>query len=161
MKNAKAFQQIILNGIFGNKRKKEKVNEMKNPWCNSYMFFLLPLTSDRFGVTDIDWKCIETCASRARRFNLLSQGGHSIIDIDKDKVVPMAETTQAKPDSLVLATEICEFSDLIDKAVLTIHNGPLYQVEEIIHGKTSESPFPLKKDAQRCYASYTEDFQEK
>ena len=158
MKNAKAFQQIILNGIFGNTRKKEKLNEMKNLLCNSYMFFLLPLTSDRFGVTVIDWKCIEICASRAREFNLLSQGGHSINDIDKDKEVPMAETTQAKSDSLVLATEICEFSDLIDKAVITIHNGTLYQVEEIIHDKTSESPFPLKKDVQRCYVSYTEYF---
>jgi hypothetical protein len=125
------------------------------------MYFLLPLTSDRFGVTAINWKCVETCASRAIEFNIFSQGGSSISDIPNIKEVPMEKTTQAKPDVLVLASDICEFSNLIDKAVLTIHNGMLYQVVEIIHDKTAESPFPLKKDTKRCYARYDEYFQKK
>lgn len=168
MRNAKKFQEIIFNGIFGNLRNKKKITERKNPWCSSYMYFLLPLESNKSGVTVIDWKCIETCASRAREFNLLStisEEDQSSIDSDDRKEAPMAGITglhnQEESEVLLLASGVCESSNLIDKAVLTVHNRMLYQVVEIIHEKTAESPFPPKKDSNPRYGSYSEYFQKK
>jgi endoribonuclease Dicer len=168
MRNAKDFQEIIFNGIFGNLRNKKKLTEMRNLWCNSYMYFLLPLESNKSSLTVIDWKCIETCASRAREFKLLStisEEDHSSIGIDDRKEASMIGTTdlhsQEESEILILASDVCESSHLIDKAVLTVHNGMLYQVVEIIHEKTAESPFPAKKDSNPRYGSYSDYFQKK
>ncbi|XP_057825628.2 endoribonuclease Dicer homolog 3a [Cryptomeria japonica] len=169
MRNAKDFQEIIFNGVFGNLRKKKKITEMKNLWCSSYMYFLLPLESNKSGVTAIDWKCIEICAARAREFKSLSsisEEYHNIIDIDNIKEAPMAGTThlrnQGESEILILAKcDICESSNLIDKTVLTVHNGMFYQVVEVIHEKTAKSPFLLEKDSNSRYNSYNEYFQKR
>ncbi|GLJ31492.1 hypothetical protein SUGI_0631970 [Cryptomeria japonica] len=168
MKNAKDFQEIIFNGIFGNLRNKKKFTEKKNLWCSSYMYLILPLESDKSGVSVIDWKCIETCASRAREFKSLStisEEDYSTIDIDNIKEAPMGGTihlhSQGESQILILASGICESSNLISKAVLTVHNGMLYQVVEIIHEKTAESPFPLKKDTQQRYDNYSQYFEKR
>ena len=69
--------------------------------------------------------------------------------------------SREESEILILASDICESSHLIDKAVLTVHNGMLYKVVEIIHEKTPESPFPPKKDSNPHYGSYREYFLKK
>ncbi|XP_057825712.2 endoribonuclease Dicer homolog 3 isoform X2 [Cryptomeria japonica] len=166
LRNAKDFQEIIFNGIYGNLRNRKIITETKNLWCSSYMYLLLPLESDKSGAIGIDWKCIETCAASAREFKLLStisKENHSTIVIDNTKKVPMAGSThlysQGESEILILARGICESSNLIDKAVVTVHNGMIYQVVSIIHDATAKSPFPSKKDSKPRYDSYSDYFQ--
>ncbi|GLJ31484.1 hypothetical protein SUGI_0631810 [Cryptomeria japonica] len=166
LRNAKDFQEILFNGICRNLRDRKVITEMKNLWCSSYMYLLLPLESD--GVTVIDWNCIETCASSARQFKVLStisEEDHSTINVDNIREAPMVGTThlhsQGESEILILANGICETSNLIDKAVVTVHNGMIYQVVSIIHDTTAQRPFPSTEDSKPRYDSYTDYSQKK
>lgn len=165
MKDAKAFQEILYNGIFGKLIKRTKTSngvdvvmknilgtqKIKRVWASSNIYFLLPLESNKGGFHDtkvnIDWKCISKCADVARAFEYY----RTRLQVGEDD-----------SSGIYLASGPILASDLIDKAVVTIHTGKIYCVTDVLHGKTAESPFPEPQDSEMpSYISYSDYFQKK
>lgn len=165
MKDAKAFQEILYNGIFGKLIKRMKTSngvdvvmknilgtqKIKRLWASSNMYFLLPLESEKNGFHDttvnIDWKCISKCADVARTF----ESYRTRLQVGEDA-----------NSGIHLASGPILASDLIDKAIVTIHTGKIYCVTDLLHDKTAESPFPEPQVSEMpSYVSYTDYFQKK
>ncbi|KAH9301169.1 hypothetical protein KI387_012752, partial [Taxus chinensis] len=159
--DAKAFHEILFNGIFNRlvlrtKETNEPIISQRNisgkkmtqgRWESSNMYFLLPLESEKSGVchngVSIDWKSIHQCADVARSL--------------KDYRTAGLQAGENDARYIHLATGPILDSDLLEKAVLTLHTGKIYCVTNILHDKTAESPFP---DITK-YNSYSDYFEKK
>jgi endoribonuclease Dicer len=182
LKDAKVFQETLFNGVFAKllcrDRQSEgsrimgknvlKIMEMKNLWVSSNMYFLLPIESDKFGVSqregNIDWHCIRSCASGVTLFKYLfiSETDNNVRDILEVLVNrTLLQYSDCKEETITLASGIHKASDLIDKAVVTVHTGKIYSVVEVIRDKTAESPFPKSKDPKVDHCCNYYDYFEK
>nr|AJA90772.1 Dicer-like 3 [Ginkgo biloba] len=177
LKDAKVFQEVLCNGIFGKlirRPKKSNVSKavmmdsggakiMESKWVTSNMYLLLPLELHEGGVSptevNIDWKCISNCADVARSFK---SGSWSNDDPCRRDGTDLLLTGVGDSRSICLASGFQSVSDLIDKAIVTIHTGKIYCVTGVIHDKTAESPFPDSEDPDAThYSSYNDYFQKK
>ncbi|XP_057839229.2 endoribonuclease Dicer homolog 3b isoform X2 [Cryptomeria japonica] len=186
LKDAKAFQEILCNGVFGKLMRRNKgskgsnilkehnlkIIEMKDLWSSSEMYLLLPLESEKSGfsesVASIDWKCIRNCASGARLFKLLctiSEKDNNIREALQDILMERTTLLQCaagKSELISLASGTCGASELIDKVVITVHSGKIYSIVEVIHDKTVMSPFPgYRNHKADNYGSYCDYFNKK
>nr|AJA90756.1 Dicer-like 3 [Cycas revoluta] len=185
LKDAKAFQEILSNGIFGklmyHPKKSDgpknvtqnsfKTMEMKSQWVASNMYLLLPLKSDKIEASEkevnIDWRCISRCASGARLFKFLScsEKENGVRDILEEILVDQTTLLQcgADPTQVIrLASGPQMVSDLMDKAVIAVHTGKIYCIRQVLDDKTAESPFPISKESKgETYMSYYNYFEKK
>ncbi|KAH9304310.1 hypothetical protein KI387_008714, partial [Taxus chinensis] len=186
LRDAKAFQEILCNGVFGKLMCRHissegsiiqsenalKIIEMKNLWFDSDMYFLLPAESEKLGISqnvlNIDWKSIKSCASSARLFKLLSIIPEKDIDLRETLEQVLMDRTAllqnavGKSETISLAIGTYEASELIDKAVVAVYNGNIYCIVEVIHDRTAESPFPQPEDPKADhYSSYYDYFEKR
>ncbi|XP_057844127.2 endoribonuclease Dicer homolog 3a isoform X2 [Cryptomeria japonica] len=158
--DAKAYHEILFNGVFNklvlrtretNELVIAKRNILENKilegiWVSSNMYFILPLELEKSYVSqsgvNIDWNCIRQCADVARSVRANTRRLH------------VGETNMK---NIHLASGPLVSSDLLEKAIVTLHTGKIYCITDILHDKTAESPFP---DATK-YGSYSDYFEKK
>lgn len=175
LKDAKAYHQLIFNGMFGKLIKRlnkpegqslmrnvltsqSALNEMWNP---SQMYLLLPLVPGKLAEETeeipIDWKAIRDTAVTASMFSFLcstqgSSNSHVNECSDKRKVMH-------DKDVLQMARGSHPVSKLKGMAVVTIHTGRVYSVIDVLEDKNADCPIEGAQDS--IYSSYSHYFAEK
>ncbi|KAI5069811.1 hypothetical protein GOP47_0016112 [Adiantum capillus-veneris] len=174
LEDAKAYHQLIFNGMFGKliKRlnKKEGQSLMKNVlafdrtkatknefWDSSQMYLVLPLLpgklADDSEEIPINWKAVRDAAATSRLFPHLCsiQQQNTNLTLERKSV--------HKNVGLHMASGLRPAFELIDMAVVTIHTGRMYTVVEILDQMNANCKMEGAEDS--TYTSYSHYFEEK
>ncbi|KAL8236785.1 hypothetical protein R6Q59_017866 [Mikania micrantha] len=156
--NAKCFQELFFNGIFGRlyigSKQSEKPRRFlletdQKLWIPSYMYLLLPLES--LGPFKISWKEVESCASAVefvKKSSVLSAKKQSVDSVMTDWI----------STSMIHFANRCVHKDgVTNMVVLAIHTGKIYSVLEVLQDETSHSPF---EDTKK-FSSFKDYFKQK
>nr|AJA90765.1 Dicer-like 3 [Ephedra trifurca] len=157
IKDAKTFQEVSFNGMFGRLIKREKAkgdiaiirsiyenNQVENLWIKNNMYLLIPLEQGNVYDAQIDWKSIAECAKVATYFC---------------QPAVQVESCLESTELLNLADSQVRPSDLIGKAIMTIHTGKIYSTVGLLNDKTAQSTFPSRE--KQAYTTYADYFQRK
>ncbi|XP_071696759.1 endoribonuclease Dicer homolog 3 [Rutidosis leptorrhynchoides] len=159
IENAKCFQEVFFNGIFGKficwKQSGDPIEPLPETsqtlWSPSYLYLLLPLESiEPFG---INWEEIESSVSAVdfiKNNNPTSRVEKQSMDSDM--------TDPDSPDIIHFANKSIHINEVKNVVVLAIHSGKIYSVMELLQDETANSPFEGKTAR---YPSYTDYFQKK
>ncbi|KAL5698311.1 helicase protein [Ranunculus cassubicifolius] len=163
VRNAKIFQELFFNGLFGKlfiRSKSDGVrkfllkDENRPLWRSSCMYMLLPLESAMSIDTslEIDWRGINSCASTIEFVKEhISEIGEYTPSLNLDEMECMSS------DVINFANRSMLVHDLKDMVVLALHTGKIYSVLEASVDVSAESSF----DVDGSYSSFKEYFSKK
>ncbi|OIW14956.1 hypothetical protein TanjilG_30675 [Lupinus angustifolius] len=162
MMNAKCFQELFFNGLFGRLVLRSKSaarggrefllqKDTNTLWNPTYLYLLLPLEKlddSCMRSLTINWSGIKSCASAIEflRKKFLLVAGNCCKDSDDTKITspchtsPMEVESQDK-NSIYFANCMLDVNILKDVVVLAIHTGRIYCIVELDINLSAESPF--------------------
>ncbi|XP_072998886.1 endoribonuclease Dicer homolog 3a isoform X1 [Typha latifolia] len=153
VEQAKLFQQLFFNGLFGKlfigSKSSGKTREFllkeddTSLWSTFNMYLLLPLKSScvkSHGAVSINWEGIDASASVVRfmRNNSLPRAK---MDIISESTYSSSNMECCKADMIHLANKSAKLQSLQDMVVLAIHTGKIYSILDIIIDLSADSPF--------------------
>ncbi|CAI0401304.1 unnamed protein product [Linum tenue] len=170
--NAKCFQELFFNGLFGRlftgskAARKFLLSEDTTLWNQSYMYLLLPLETSCTSSADswsINWTGICDSASAVAFMKNIS-----VFACEGDRIDQSAHTSgssvQEPNDSLMInfANGSANINDVNEMVVLAIHTGRIYSIVEAVSDMSGESPFDGNSDdAPAKYSTFAEYYTKK
>ncbi|PIA59016.1 hypothetical protein AQUCO_00400102v1 [Aquilegia coerulea] len=164
VKNAKKFQELFFNGLFGKlfvgskssgiQREFLLKHETNSLWSSSNMYLLLPLLPMPLHESiKIDWKGINACASAVEFVK-----EHAIISEKRFYPRKCEESEYKSGDIIKFANTCVPIHALKEMIVLAIHTGKIYSVLEVRIEMSAESSFD---EVSSGYSSFKEYFEKK
>lgn len=176
VEQAKLFQEIFFNGLFGKlfigskssgvSREFLLKEDDSSLWNTLNMYMLLPLEPDH-DIIRINWKGISAIASVVKFMRSTKLVGSEYGSLSYSDVSPMCssdkfETVCCKFDVIHLANKSAQPHSLKDMVVLAIHTGKIYSVLDVVTGSSADSPFDGTTDKlSPNFTTYSEYFNKK
>lgn len=180
MEEAKLFQEIFFNGLFGRlflgSKSSGKPREFllkeddKSLWSTQYMYLLLPLETSRnqdhevtsdHEVISINWKGISASASVVRFMrNICTPEAES--GPFGSCCSGSSETECCESDVIKLVNKAENLKNFKDMVVIAIHTGKIYSVLDVVVGSSADSPFDGNSDTSPSeFCTFLEYFNKK
>ncbi|WVZ67722.1 hypothetical protein U9M48_016765 [Paspalum notatum var. saurae] len=160
MENAKLFQALLFNGLFGklftgsktSKTPREFILKKEDTllWNDANMYLLLPVDSHES--VCINWSVIDVAA---KVVGLL----RSIYSMDKHSVINKLNPENNSGGLIHLANKSCKADDLRNTLVLALHTGKIYtaiDVADLCANSTFDGASDKKEAKFRTFAEYFE-----
>ncbi|KAL6271201.1 hypothetical protein ACE6H2_028112 [Prunus campanulata] len=175
---AKCFQEIFFNGLFGRlfsgsesegtKREFLLQTETKSLWSSSYMYLLLPIETLDTSNTNpwrVNWTGISSCAKVVEFLKKNSYLGLEHLNGDQGNLslsmTGSSMTEYMASDLIHFANTSIDVHNLQDLLVLATHTGRIYSIVEVVSSESAESPFEETVDAASLEHNYAEYFKTK
>ncbi|RLN24659.1 hypothetical protein C2845_PM07G32210 [Panicum miliaceum] len=164
MEQAKLFQALLFNGLFGklftgskaSKAPREFVLKKDDTflWDNANVYLLLPVdpTPHSHKSVCINWNVIDVAATTV---GLMS----SIYSEDQQNLIDKLNPEINDGDLIHLATKSCKVDDLRNMVVLALHTGKMYtalDVADLCANSTFDGASDKKEAKFRTFAEYFE-----
>lgn len=153
VEQAKMFQEIFFNGLFGKlflgSKSSGKPREFllkeddKSLWSTLCMYFLLPLetsSNQDHEVICINWKGISASASVVRLMRNICTPAAENGSFGSCCFVS-SETECQESDMIQLANKAANLQSFQDMVVIAIHTGKIYSVLDVVTSSCADSPF--------------------
>ncbi|RCV28682.1 hypothetical protein SETIT_5G422300v2 [Setaria italica] len=164
MEQAKLFQALLFNGLFGklftgskaSKTAREFILKKDNTflWDKANMYLLLPVdpTLDSAKSVCINWSVIEVAATAVGLMR-------SIYSEDQQNLIDKLNPEKNGGDLIHLANKSCKADDLRNMVVLALHTGKIYtslDVSDLCASSTFDGASDKKEAKFRTFAEYFE-----
>ncbi|XP_025817136.1 endoribonuclease Dicer homolog 3a-like isoform X3 [Panicum hallii] len=162
MEQAKLFQALLFNGLFGklftgskaSKTSREFILKKDDTflWDNANMYLLLPVdpSSDSHKSVSINWNVIDVAATTVGLMR-------SIYSDDQQNLINKLNPEINGGDLIHLANKSCKVDDLRSMVVLALHTGKLYtalDVADLCANSTFDGASDKKEAKFRTFAEY-------
>ncbi|GER32493.1 dicer-like 3 [Striga asiatica] len=172
MENAKCFQELMFNGLFGklfvksSGERKFLLQTEESLWDPSNMYLLLPLDDENATggqPSQINWTGIESCVSAVEFLtkNALLDFKQPKTNDDPDSSVNITDlvVNDSDCDVIHLANTSATADGLKEMVVVAIHTGRIYSILNTVDNTSSRSPFEGDVDLE--YSSYADYYNKK
>ncbi|KAG0500438.1 hypothetical protein HPP92_000510 [Vanilla planifolia] len=154
VQQAKRFQELFFNGLFGKLYRGSKSSDLKREfllntnnillWNSSNMYMLLPLKpscSLHDDLAHINWEGINAVAFVVEYISSLYSEGVEF-DLPKERQDSLdCRYGSSESDVIQLANKPVSVENIKDMVVMAVHSGKIYSVLNIMPGSSADSPF--------------------
>ncbi|KAG0495856.1 hypothetical protein HPP92_000547 [Vanilla planifolia] len=154
VQQAKRFQELFFNGLFGKLYRGSKSSDLKREfllntnnillWNSSNMYMLLPLKpscSLHDDLAHINWEGINAVAFVVEYISSLYSEGVEF-DLLKERQDSLdCRYGSSESDVIQLADKPVSVENIKDMVVMAVHSGKIYSVLNIMPGSSADSPF--------------------
>ncbi|KAE8771418.1 endoribonuclease Dicer3a-like [Hordeum vulgare] len=164
MEQAKLFQALMFNGLFGKFFTRSKSSNFprefilnKNDaliWNNANMYLILPIdpTPDSHDISCINWRIIDEAVTAVKLLRTI---------YSEDKMnIPGLDFNQNDRDIIHLANTSCKAHDLRNVVVLAVHTGRIYtalHVSDLSANSTFDGVSDKKERKFNTFVKYFEE----
>uniref|UniRef100_A0A0E0FXC3 Uncharacterized protein n=1 Tax=Oryza nivara TaxID=4536 RepID=A0A0E0FXC3_ORYNI len=164
MEQAKLFQGLLFNGLFGKLFTRSKVpnaprefilnKEDTFVWNTASVYLLLPTNPSFDSNVCINWSVIDAAATAVKLMR-------RIYSENKRELLGIFDSDQNVGDLIHLANKSCKANSLKDMVVLAVHTGKIYTALDITE-LSGDSAFDGASDKKECkFRTFAEYFKKK
>ncbi|XP_006645199.1 endoribonuclease Dicer homolog 3a isoform X3 [Oryza brachyantha] len=164
VKQAKLFQGLLFNGLFGKLFTRSKTpNALREfifnkedafLWNTASLYLLLPANPSFDSNVYINWSVIDAAASAVKFMR-------RIYSENKTELLGIFDCDQNVGDLIHLANKSCKVDSLKNKVVLAVHTGKIYTALDITD-LSADSTFDGSSDKKECkFQTFAEYFKKK
>ncbi|KAK1669062.1 hypothetical protein QYE76_057221 [Lolium multiflorum] len=166
MEQAKLFQALMFNGLFGKLFTGSKLSDDPREfilnksdafiWKNANMYLILPmnLTLESHGISCINWRVIDEAATAVKLLKKIYSEANmnipGILDFDQNDT-----------DLIHLANTSCEAHVLRNVAVLAVHTGKIYTALHVADLSANSTFDGVSDKKEAKFNTFTEYFENK
>ncbi|CAM0884261.1 unnamed protein product [Alopecurus aequalis] len=166
MEQAKLFQALMFNGLFGKLFTGSKISNVPREfilnksdafiWNNAHMYLILPMnpTLESHDISCINWKVINEAATAVKLLR-------KIYFEDKTNIPGILDFDQNDTDLIHLANTSCEPHVLRNVAVLAVHTGKIYTALHVADLSANSTFDGVSDKKETEFNTFTEYFENK
>lgn len=166
MEQAKLFQALLFNGLFGKLFIGSKSSNVPREfilnkddafiWNNADMYLILPMnpTLDSPDISCINWRVIDEAATAVQLMR-------RIYSEEKMNIPAILDFDQNDGDLINLANTSCEAHALRNVVVLAVHTGKIYTALHVADLSANSTFDGVSDEKETKFHTFTEYFEEK